>query len=955
MNPQRHAQIKEVFLAAAELDKSAAAVFLEKACAGDPELRREVESLLTHHRETTIFAKSPKDARTSQLLRPVHDMEKETVAPAPSGVAEARSGERFPPGQMIAGRYRVLSLLGRGGMGEVYRADDLTLSQPVALKFLSRRRVDDRVWLGRFRDEVRLARKVTHPNVNRVYDLGEADGETFISMEYVDGENLASLLRRIGRLSGDKVIEVARQLCAGLGAAHDRGVIHRDLKPANIMIDGRGQVHITDFGIAALAAEEGKTIPLAGTPEFMAPELFEGQEPSVSSDLYSLGAVLYEMAIGEKPFGGVSANERESRAPPASPSVFSPDMASGLERMILQCLARDPKLRPESAYEVAAGLPGGDPLAVAVAAGDTPSPGMVAASGGFAAMRTRSAVACLSTALAGLMAVVFWANSTFFLPQAGLTKPPAVLADKAEDVINELGHEAVPGGRVRGFTIDRKYLQYQLAHDDRKSRWAKLSTARPPAVFFWYRQGDSRLVPPSPLGEPTQTSGLPPEPPMNIVRLDGTGRLLRFNAFLLPSRYDGGSSEVAASEVDWSIPFRQAGLDLEDFRLIEPVRDPPMYANRVEAWEGVSGKNPQVAIRIEAAALNGRVVHFDVIHPWQRDDRPNHPKTLLSPTCSGTFVVRFVLYITVLLAAIIMAWHNWGLGRGDRQGATRLALFVLVLGLLDWFVGERHVGVFAEEAAAFLLWAARATFRAVAVWTCYIALEPYVRRFWPQSIIAWTRLLQGRFRDPLVGRSILVGSVFGITLVLIRQIDAGIPYWFGFAPPVPILPGVAYDLGELLGLRYKLGTVIGIQLASISLGMILLLLLLLLRIGLQIPRLAAAALCLLLSVLFSTVSAGDIFSPWITNLLLAGCMVFVLTRVGLVAMITGLFVESLIIANPITSDLDAWYAPASDFTVVLIVALAIFGFHTALGGRLNVGKWLADGGASDKIVGKVSG
>ncbi len=986
MNPQRHAQIKELFLAAVKLDEAAAAAFLDEACADDQDLRREVESLLAHHRDTTIFAKSPEEARTGKLLRPTQNIQKETLTQSPSGAAVPLAQDRFAPGHVIAGRYRILALLGRGGMGEVYRADDMTLNQPVALKFLSLARADDAVWLSRFREEVRLARKVTHPCVNRVYDLGEADGETFISMEYVDGENMASLLRQIGRLPAHKAIEVARQLCAGLGAAHDRGVIHRDLKPANIMIDGRGQVHITDFGIASLAAEEGKKTPLAGTPEFMAPELFAGQEPSISSDLYSLGAVLYEMATGEKPFGQAPPNQRESDLPPVSPSVFSPDIDPGFERMILQCLKQDPKLRPESAYEVAAGLPGGDPLAAAVAAGDTPSPGMVAAAGGFAAMQTRTAVVCLAVALIGLFAVVMLADSTFFLPQAGLTKPPAVLADKAEDVIDELGHEALPGGRVRGFTIDREYLKYQLAHDDRHSRWEGLPTARPPAVAFWYRQGDSRLVPPSPLGEPTQTSGLTPVPPMNTVRLDGAGRLLRFNAFLTPSRSDRDSSEVvasdntflppalsdrdsaeitasetdrldmqltaddfwAASEIDWSIPFRQAGLKLEDFHSIEPVRDPPMYADQVKAWLGICPENPQILLRIEAAALDGRVVHFDIVHPWQRGDRPSFPKTLLSPTCSRTFAVRFLVYATVLLAAIVMAWHNSRLGRGDREGATRLALFVLVLSMADWIVGERHVGVFAEEAAACLLWAARSTFAAAVAWTYYMALEPYVRRFWPQSIITWTRLLRGQCRDPLVGRSILFGCLFGITLVLIRQIDAGIPSWLGFAPPVPILPGVTYDLGELLGLRYKLGTVLSLQLASISLGMVMLMLLLLLRVGLRSPWLAAAAFCLLLAVLFSVISAGDVFLPWGTNTILAACMVFVLTRIGLLALITGLFVRSLIIANPVTSNLEAWYAPASEFTVILVVALLIYGFHTAMAGRLKLGYWLPDGGVSYK-------
>src|SRR5271155_5293667 len=169
----------------------------------------------------------------------------------PSSSAEYLSEGRFLPGRLLAGRYRIVALLGRGGMGEVYRADDLTLGQPVALKFLPEEASRDENLLERFRNEVRIARRVSHPNVCRVYDVGEVDGNTFFTMEYVDGEDLASLLRRIGRLPQDKAIEIARRLCAGLAAAHEKGVLHRDLKPANIMIDGRGQARITDFGLAA--------------------------------------------------------------------------------------------------------------------------------------------------------------------------------------------------------------------------------------------------------------------------------------------------------------------------------------------------------------------------------------------------------------------------------------------------------------------------------------------------------------------------------------------------------------------------------------------------------------------------------------------------------------------------------------------------------------------------------
>ena len=176
---------------------------------------------------------------------------------------------RFVPGTILAERYRIVGLLGRGGMGEVYRADDLKLSQPVALKFLPDHLLSDGAALARFHREVRVARQVSHKNVCRVYDIGEVDGRHFLSMEFIKGEELSSLLRRIGRLPQDKAIQLARQICAGLSAAHDAGVLHRDLKPANVMIDEHGNARILDFGLAGLAEEFGEDEIRAAYGEFL--------------------------------------------------------------------------------------------------------------------------------------------------------------------------------------------------------------------------------------------------------------------------------------------------------------------------------------------------------------------------------------------------------------------------------------------------------------------------------------------------------------------------------------------------------------------------------------------------------------------------------------------------------------------------------------------------------------
>ena len=373
----------------------------------------------------------------------------------------APAAARFVPGAVLADRYRIVGLLGKGGMGEVYRADDLKLGQPVALKFLPPGFDENPERLQRFLNEVRTARQVSHTNICRIYDAGEADGQHFLSMEYVDGEDLASLLRRIGHIPKDKAIQIARQLCAGLAAAHDAGVLHRDLKPANVMIDGRGRARITDFGLAAFAEEIGGEEIRSGTPGYMAPEQLAGREVSVRSDLYSLGLVLYELFTGKPAFRASSYGElqrMQSESTPASPSSLVEGFDPTVERVILRCLDTDPALRPASALSVAAALPGGDPLAAALAAGETPSPEMVAEAGHKGAASPWVSWGALALFLVALAGVIALAPRTTLLGMVQLDKPPEFLRERAREILSQAGHDRKPADSLFAFDADRSYL-----------------------------------------------------------------------------------------------------------------------------------------------------------------------------------------------------------------------------------------------------------------------------------------------------------------------------------------------------------------------------------------------------------------------------------------------------------------------------------------------------------------
>ena len=231
-----------------------------------------------------------------------------------------------------------------------------------------------------------------------MYDIGQAEGMPFISMEYVDGEDLASLLLRIGRLPADKALETARKLCAGLAAAHDRGIIHRDLKPQNIMMNKRGDVVIMDFGLAAIAGQLSGAEVRNGTPAYMAPEQLRGAEVTAKSDIYALGLVLYELFTGKRPFDANTVQamlRQQESAQLTSMTSIAADIDPGVEKAIRRCLDPDPARRPANVLSVAAALPGGDPLAAALAAGEMPSPELVASAGKLEGLAPRYSIPCL--------------------------------------------------------------------------------------------------------------------------------------------------------------------------------------------------------------------------------------------------------------------------------------------------------------------------------------------------------------------------------------------------------------------------------------------------------------------------------------------------------------------------------------------------------------------------------
>ena len=705
---------------------------------------------------------------------------------------------RFDPGTLLASRYRIISRLGKGGMGEVFRADDIMLGQTVALKFLTEAATGNMSLLTRFYDEVRIARQITHANVCRVYDIGEVEGQPYLSMEYVDGEDLGSLLRRIGRLPADKATEFARKMCAGLAAAHKQGVLHRDLKPANIMIDGQGEIHIMDFGLAAVATQLQGAEARSGTPAYMAPEQLEGREVSVQSDLYALGLVFYEMFTGKPAHRADTVAqmlELRRSSSVTNPSQLAADIDPAVERAILRCLDPDPKLRPASALALAASLPGGDPLAAALAAGETPSPEVVAASGSTEGLSPKIAILALAGIAVGLIATCLLIPKVQFAAYVPLENPPEALKVKAREIVRSIGYTETPVDTESGFYYENIGARYDAMKAKGPAEWRKAVASIPSPVRFGYRQSPAPLVSRefSDFGRVSFNDPLPNLSGMAALSLDTEGRLMGFDA--VPPQLEKPGVFPAP---DWAPMFAAAHLDPAQLQPDDPQWTPLAATDVRSAWTGKYPGAADVPIRVEAAAFHGRPVHFEIVFPWTKPARM--PVSSKMNAGQAAEMASELLYLLIMVGAVWLAHFNWKAGRGDLRGATRLAIFMASVTLLNWFLRTHHLA-HREEQDLFTAALSTAAFVGMRYWVFYLALEPWVRRYWPQNLVTWARLLAGRWRDPLVGRDVLFGILLGVVYLLLFLSFFYANLFHGISPQLLL------DNNDLNGARYVGATI----------------------------------------------------------------------------------------------------------------------------------------------------
>ena len=308
-------------------------------CSVDFELNAKLNRLASRQLALTQLSRSPEHAET-----------------------EAFSVSTIAPGSSVAGRFVVEELLGAGGMGAVYRARDQQLGEVVALKMIAGAALLDPAAADRFRREASAARRISHPNVVRIHDIGEEQGMLFLSMEHISGTSFAEMLERYGNVPLAKLRDIVQQTCKGLAAAHEAGVVHRDLKPGNILIDDKQQVKIIDFGLARQPHLDGMTATgmIIGTPEYMAPEQIRGRPVDPRTDIYALGAVIYHALCGHPPFVGdsaISVGFAHCNEALKAPRAVKADVPQSWSDLVVKALAKDPAARFDSAEELAASLP----------------------------------------------------------------------------------------------------------------------------------------------------------------------------------------------------------------------------------------------------------------------------------------------------------------------------------------------------------------------------------------------------------------------------------------------------------------------------------------------------------------------------------------------------------------------------------------------------------------------
>jgi hypothetical protein len=440
---------------------------------------------------------------------------------------------------------------------------------------------------------------------------------------------------------------------------------------------------------------------------------------------------------------------------------------------------------------------------------------------------------------------------------------------------------------------------------------------------FWYRQSPRQMVPMDSSGDVSQNDPAIDVPGMVSFELNSSGKLLKLQA--LPPRVE--DSEGPWPDADWGALFTAAGLDMKRFTLSGPKYLPPVAFDARAEWDGSLAQDPATPLHVTAAAYHGKPVYFDVLGPWNLPGAAEQSTRVLANVIAG--VTLILIIISLLVACAIFARRNVRMGRGDRKGSFRVSAFAFSVGILAWILAGHHVSDIGGEFVMFIRALSAALTSAVFVWLSYMALEPYVRRRWPDVLISWTRLLSGKVWDPLVGRDVLAGAMMGTVGALSSYVLDALPYWFNVSGLTPV-GSIPYSLG---GPNRFLAAGLGVLAVVLSLTLITLLLLFLARVFLRKQWLALGLTGLILAILNLGATGENFWVALPFAIIFVALSLIILIRFGLLALFVFNAYYFLMSLLPVTLDFSRWYIGRSLFLLLVLIGLAVYGFRAALAGR----------------------
>jgi hypothetical protein len=515
-----------------------------------------------------------------------------------------------------------------------------------------------------------------------------------------------------------------------------------------------------------------------------------------------------------------------------------------------------------------------------------------------------------------LLLIGLLADRTLFLSRCGVVKSPEALRENAQELLRDAGYDTSARWIMTGLALDTDCLQYVRSQADHRAAWQKVASGEFPAVYFWYRQGDSRLPHPRLFGSGELAPSPPVSPGAALVRLSGSGRLLTLQV--------GGehkSTLPTESNVNWAKVFQRTGLSWPEYHEVKITRWPPLFADEVHQWERAAATGARSSPTVLAAAREGRVVYTEVVQPWE-SARASPAFAQTQKQQSRFVALRTALWLAAFAAACYLAWRHIRHGQADWRGAWSVSATLMALTGVAWLCGSRHSFDVTEEVAAAVKWLNVVVFSGVVGGVAYLAVEPSVRRGWPWSIATLQRLLDGRLTDRGIWTDVLVGAVLGLAAVLLRQFGT----LLNQALNVPVSGLNDFDPGQNLldhfGLRYKFAVLVDALLGALLESLLLLAVILAIKRLVRSTKVAAVVAVVVMTSV--SILGRDLASPidGLARVGLLGIAAWLVVRFGLLTGASALATYYAVNNSPITLERSAWYA-TTGLTVVLLIITAL--------------------------------